>query len=112
MSMVVSAPWEGHIGYATTVAFRYGGEKAGNEIGFAEARQKTKGSACWAGTDEDAVTIPLTVRKVWVEGVRHRVRGSIAYAGVTQDWMKPMRDVFDGVMGSQDVNICGEQPEG
>jgi len=110
MSMTVTAPWEGHTGYVTTVVFRYGGEKAGNEIGFAEARKKTKGSACWAGTGEDAVTMPLTVRKVWVQGVRHRVRGSIAYADVTQDWMKPMRDVWDGVMGSQDVNICGEQP--
>ena len=110
MSMTVTAPWEGHTGYVTTVVFRYGGEKVGNEIGFAEARKKTKGSACWAGTGEDAVTMPLTVRKVWVQGVRHRVRGSIAYADVTQDWMKPMRDVWDGVMGSQDVNICGEQP--
>lgn len=45
-------------------------------------------------------------------GVRHRVRGSIAYAGVTQDWMKPMREVRHGVVGSQDVNICGEPPEG
>ncbi|CAI9404244.1 hypothetical protein [Nocardioides sp. T2.26MG-1] len=43
-------------------------------------------------------------------GVRHRVRGSIAYADVTQDWMKPVRDVWDGVPGSQDVNVCGEQP--
>ena len=61
--------------------------------------------------DADAVTIPLTVRKVWVEGVRHRVRGSIAFANVTQDWMKPMRTVWDGILGSQEVNICGEQPK-
>lgn len=112
LSMTVTAPWEGHTGYVTTVAFRYGGMKAGDEVGFREARQKSRASACWAGTGEDAVTIPLTVRKVWVEGVRHRVRGSIAYAGVTQEWMVPMRAVWDGVMGSQDVNVCGEQPKG
>jgi hypothetical protein len=109
MSMTVDAPWEGHTGYVTTVAFRYAGERPGHEVGFAEARSKSKGSACWAGTKADEVTIPLTVRKVWVEGVRHRVRGTIAYAAVTQDWMVPMRDVWDGVMGSQDVNICGER---
>lgn len=109
MSMTVIAPWEGHTGYLTTVAFRYGGEKPGDEVGFRDARSKSKGSACWAGTDTDEVTVPLTVRKVWVEGVRHRVRGSIAYASVTQDWMVPMRDVWDGVMGSQDVNVCGER---
>ena len=110
MSMTVTAPWEGHTGYVTTVAFRYGGEKVGDEVGFREARSKSMASACWAGTDADAVTIPLTVRKVWVEGVRHRVRGSIAYAAVTQDWMVPMRQVWDGVMGSQDVNVCGKRP--
>ena len=110
MSMVVTAPWEGHTGYVTTVAFRYGGEQVGDEVGFREARSKSRASACWAGTDADAVTIPLTVRKVWVEGVRHRVRGSIAYAAVTQDWMVPMRQVWDGVMGSQDVNVCGKRP--
>lgn len=107
MSMTVVAPWEGHTGYITTVAFRYGGQQPGDEVGFAEARSKGKGSACWAGTDAEEITIPLTVRKVWVEGVRHHVRGSIAYASTTQDWMVPMRDVWDGVMGSQDVNVCG-----
>jgi hypothetical protein len=109
MSMTVTAPWEGHTGYVTTVAFRYGGMQPGDEVGFREARSKSKASACWAGTKADEVTIPLTVRKVWVEGVRHRVRGSIAYAAVTQDWMVPMRDVWDGVMGSQDVNVCGKR---
>lgn len=112
LSVTVTAPWEGHTGYMTTVAFRYGGKKPGTEVGFGEAREKTKASACWAGTSEDAVTVPLTVRKVWVDGVRHRVRGSIAFANVTQDWMKPMRDVWDGVMGSQEANICGERPQG
>jgi hypothetical protein len=109
MSMEVGTPWEGHTGYVTTLAFRYGGERAGDPISFTEARSKSKGSACWAGTTEDTVTIPLTIRKVWVEGVRHRVRGTIAFASVTQDWMVPMRDVWDGVMGSQDVNVCGER---
>jgi hypothetical protein len=109
MSVTVAAPWEGHTDYVTTIAFRYGGERPGDEVGFREARSKTKGTACWAGTNADAVTLPVTVRKVWVQGVRHRVRGSIAYASVTQDWMVPMRDVRHGVLGSQDVNICGER---
>ena len=108
MSASIGTPWEGQTGYVTTVAFRYGGEQIGDEIGFHEARGKTKGSACWAGTTDDAVTIPLTIRPVWVDGVHRHVRGTIAYANVTQDWMVPMRDVWDGVMGSQDVNICGE----
>ncbi len=109
MSMTLTAPWEGHTGYLTTVAFRYGAEQPGDEVGFREARSKHRGSACWAGTNADEMTIPVTVRKVWVQGVRHRVRGSIAYASVTQDWMVPMRDVWHGVLGSQDVNVCGKR---
>ena len=108
MSMTVVAPWEGHTGYLATVVFRYGGKRPGTEVGFGEARAKTMGTACWAGTTAREVTLPVTVRKVWVQGVRHRVRGSIAYANTTQDWMVPMREVWDGVMGSQDVNVCGE----
>ncbi|HEY0950581.1 hypothetical protein [Nocardioides sp.] len=112
MSAVVTAPWEGHTGYVTTVVFRYRGERPGDPVGFREARRKAKGTACWGGTAEEEVTIPLTVRKVRVMGLRHEVAGSIAYADTTQIWMKPMRRVLHGVMGSQDVNVCGEQPEG
>jgi len=112
MSMTVEAPWEGHTGYITQTVFRHGGKRVGDEVGFKEARSKTRGAGCWAGTRDAEVTIPLTVRKVWVQGLRHRVRGSIAYADVTQDWMVPMRQVWDGVMGTQDVPICGVQPRG
>lgn len=110
MSVDVRAPWEGATGYVTNVVFRYGGEQPGDEVGFREARGKSMASACWAGTRADEVTIPLTVRKVRVEGVRpHKVPGSIAYTSVTQEWMKPMRKVWGGVMGSQDLNICGKR---
>jgi len=34
------------------------------------------------------------------------VDGSIAFVPTTQSWLKPMREVWDGVLGSQDVNIC------
>lgn len=112
MSMTVEAPWEGHTGYITQAVFRYGGKKVGDEVGFREARSKSKGAPCWAGTRDTHVTVPVTVRKVWVQGVRHRVRGSIAYTTVTQEWMVPMRDVWDGVLGTQDVQICGERPRG
>jgi hypothetical protein len=107
MSVLVRAPWEGHTGYVTTVAFHYGGFEVGEDVSFTEARHQRKASACWEGTRRDAVTIPLTVRKVRVEGVRHEVNGSIAYVDTTQSWLDPMRRVWRGVMGSQDLNVCG-----
>ena len=106
MTTTVIAPWEGHTGYLTTVAFRYAGKGVGDAVTFRQARHKRRASACWEGTRRDAVTIPLVVRRVMVRGVRHRVRGSIAYTRSTQAWGLPMRRAFRGVLGSQDFDIC------
>lgn len=107
MSATVRAPWEGHTGYVTTVAFRYGGEDLADRVTFKEARKKKKASACWEGTRRDEVTIPLVVRQVRVQGVHEEVDGSIAFVRKTQSWLDPMRRAPHGVLGSQDVNVCG-----
>jgi hypothetical protein len=106
MSVAVTAPWEGHTGYRTTVAWRYNGERVGDTVTLAEAVTKKKASACWEGVRSRAVTVPLVVEKVRVRGVRKKVAGSIAFVPTTESWLKPMREVWDGVLGSQDVNIC------
>lgn len=107
MSATVRAPWEGQTGYATTVAWRYNGERVGDPITLEEAVTKRRASACWEGVRRRAVTVPLVVEQVEVDGVRARVPGSIAFVPTTEGWQKPMREVWDGVLGSQDVNICG-----
>jgi hypothetical protein len=106
LSMTVVAPWEGRTGYLTTVAFRYGHEQVGDEVTFREARRKKWASACWEGTRRNAVTIPVVVREVMVQGVKKRVKGSIAYLPTTQAWLPPMREVRRGVLGSQEINTC------
>jgi len=106
MSVTVRAPWEGHTGYATTVAFRYNGERVGDEVTLEEAVTKRRASACWEGTRRRNVTIPLVVEEVEVDGVHGRVPGSIAFVPETLSWLNPMRRVHEGVLGSQDVNIC------
>lgn len=83
MSVAIKAPWEGHTGYRTTLAWRYNGELQGDEV-----------------------TLPIVVEKVRVRGVKKMVAGSIAFVPTTQSWLRPMREVWDGVLGSQDVNIC------
>ena len=109
LSVTVDAPWDGHLSAVTTVAFRYRDFQPGDRVGFRQARNQDQGSGCWRGTKDDAVIIPLTIREVRVDGVHGRVDGSIAYAQVTQEAMAPMRDVYDGVLASQDVNICGKR---
>jgi hypothetical protein len=106
MSVTVRAPWEGHTGYATTVAWRYAGERVGDTVTLEEAVTKKKASACWEGVRSREVTIPLVVEKVRVDGVRKKVAGSIAFVPTTQSWLPPMREVWGGVLGSQEVNIC------
>ena len=106
MSVTVDAPWEGQTGYATTVAWRYNGEQVGDEVTLEEAVTKKKASACWEGVRRRSVTVPLVVEEVEVDGVRGRVPGSIAFVPETQAWLTPMRKARDGVLGSQDVNIC------
>ncbi|WP_372727722.1 hypothetical protein [Nocardioides sp.] len=106
MTATVVAPWEGHTGYLTTVAFRYAGKSVGEQVTFRQARHQRRASACWEGTRRDAVTIPLVVRRVRVQGVQERVPGSIAYTPSTQAWLSPMRRAFRGVLGSQDFDVC------
>ena len=106
MSVTVKAPWEGHTGYATTVAWRYNGELVGDTVTLEQAVTKKRASACWEGVRRRAVTVPLVVEEVEVDGVHERVPGSIAFVPTTQSWPPPMREVWDGVLGSQDVNIC------
>lgn len=107
MSATVRAPWEGQTGYVTTVAWRYNGKAVGDAVTLAEAVTRKRASACWDGTRRRDVTVPLVVEQVEVEGVRRTVPGSIAFVPTTASWQKPMREVVAGVLGSQDVNICG-----
>ena len=106
MSVAVKAPWEGWTGYRTTVAWRYNGDVQGDTVTVEQAVTKKKASACWEGVRTREVTVPLVVEKVRVDGVKNEVDGSIAFVPTTQSWLRPMREVWDGVLGSQDVNIC------
>ena len=106
MSVTVKAPWEGHTGYATTVAWRYGGKLVGDTVTLEEAVTKRRASACWEGIRRGQLNLPLVVEEVEVDGVHGRVPGSIAFVPTTSSWLPPMRRTVDGVLGSQDVNIC------
>jgi len=106
LSVTVRAPWEGQTGYLTTVAWRYNGKLQGDPVTLEEAVTRKKASACWEGVRRPDVTVPLVVEEVEVDGVHGRVPGSIAFVPETQSWLHPMREVRDGVLGSQDVNIC------
>jgi hypothetical protein len=106
MSVTVRAPWEGHTGYVTTVAWRYNGEHVGDAVTLEEAVTKRRAAACWEGVRARRHTVPLVVEEVEVQGVHERVPGSIAFVPTTQSWIAEMRRAPGGVLGSQDVDVC------
>ena len=107
MSMTVTAPWEGRTGYVTEAVFRYAGKTTGDPVSFAEARSARRASGCWDGTNASELTLDLVVRKVRVQGVAGPTRGTIAYLPTTDRWQRPMQRVHRGVLGTQDVDLCG-----
>lgn len=110
LSVSVIAPWEGHTGYVTNVAFKYGNTATGEVITVDRAQAKQRASACWAGTHARRTTLRLITARVSVEGVDGEpTPGTLAFAKVTQRALVPMRTAYDGVLGSQDVNICGKR---
>jgi hypothetical protein len=106
ITATVTAPWEGATGYTTIVAFRYAGHRPGDAVSFHDARGQHRGSPCWGGTNQAALTLPLTVRQVRVPGTTGPAAGTIAFADVTQQWLKPMMRAGKGVLGSQEVITC------
>jgi hypothetical protein len=106
ISITAYGPWEGTTGYTAVVAFRYAGQKVGDPVAFTTARAASKGSPCWGGTSSKDLTIPLTVRKVRTGGTTGPTTGTIAFAKVTQSWLRPMERADRGILGSQEVIPC------
>ncbi len=106
MQVLLDAPWEGHLGYRTTVVLRYGGEQAGEAMTLEEARDKTRASSCFEGTSREKVVLPVEVHRVDVPGVHGEVPGTLAYTATALPWLTPMGRTVDGVLGSQDLRVC------
>ncbi|MCD4524968.1 hypothetical protein [Nocardioides sp. cx-173] len=109
LSVSVAAPWEGRTNYVTHVAFRYRKAPVGEAVTVAQARRKQWASACWAGTEDRRTTLRVITRKVTVPGVHGPTAGTLAFVRTTQRAMAPMRRAHNGVLGSQDVNVCGRR---
>ena len=110
MTMTVRAPWESSngipTGYVTTTVFRYRGESPGSSVDLASARTHKRAFGCWAGTDQAAKTLRVTVRKVRVHGTTGMTDGSIAWLKVQGRTWKPAERAVRGVLGTQDVLVC------
>jgi hypothetical protein len=103
MSVRVEPPWiTAPVVSDTNVVWRYAGKAIGDSIGLKEARTKRRGSGCWAGTVNEAVTLTIKVRRV----SRFGQPGAIAWAPVTESFVPPMERTRRGVLVSDDVLAC------
>jgi hypothetical protein len=103
MSIRVEPPWfTAPVALDTNVVWRYAGVSIGDSIGFMEARTKRRGSGCWAGTVNEAVTLTIRVRRVSRAGRP----GAIAWAPVTESFLRPMETTHRGVLLTDDVLAC------
>lgn len=103
MSVRVEPPWITEpVLSDTNVVWRYAGKAIGDSIGFTEARSKRRGSGCWAGTVNEAVTLTIKVRRV----SRYGRPSAIAWAPVTESFVPPMERTRRGVLVSDDVLAC------
>ncbi|RYB90023.1 hypothetical protein EUA93_20955 [Nocardioides oleivorans] len=113
LSLTLTAPWERRLGYVTAVAMRYAGTRPGDTVGYRDARAERRASACWGGTTEQSFDMTIHTRKVRVDGVAPgKVPGTLAWARTTPSWLAPMRRVWNGVMGEQDIDFCEPPAEG
>lgn len=106
MQVLLDAPWEGHLGYRTTVVLRYAGEQAGDPMTLEEAQDKSRASSCFGGTSRDRLVLPVETHRVDVQGVHEEVPGTLAHLSEAVPWLSPMDRTVDGVLGSQDVRVC------
>lgn len=108
LSITVFAPWDGGSGAVPAVVFRYEGLHVGDAVTNDVARHKKHASSCWAGTDQDAFTLPITVvRAKATDPAGHKIRTPRAFTPTTRRWEPPMSRVWKGISGTQDAIYCG-----
>lgn len=107
MSITVQAPWDGGIGAVPNVVFRYAGKQPGDTVTRAEAAKAKRAAGCWVGTEDAAITIPITVAHARTKAVdgspTHTPR---AYTPTTLEWYAPNMRTYRGIIANQDAFYC------
>lgn len=111
MSVAVTGTWEATSphpsGFQAIATLRYRGVAAGEQVTFAEARAKRRGSACFPGTTADRLVLRLNARKVRVAGNGGPALTTLAWADPqTRTMAGTQARVYRGVLGTQDIVPC------
>ena len=106
-SFTVTAPWEGQTDGVTNVVLG-GKTPPGTLISVARATHRTKGTACWAGTQDGKAIIRVTVIRRNLAGAGNtKVVFPIAWATPTVATVGPLSPTLGkGLLGNQDMYFC------
>ncbi|MDP2288860.1 MAG: hypothetical protein Q8M73_09900 [Actinomycetota bacterium] len=106
-SFTVSAPWEGDTDGMTNIVLG-GKTPPATLISVARATNRTKATACWAGTQDNQAIIRVTVIRRNLGGMGDKkVVFPIAWASPTVATVGPLtKTLGKGLLGNQDMFFC------
>ncbi len=97
----------------TLIVFQYKGAAPGDVITKSQAKTYRRGSACWAGTADEAAQIRVRVRSVWgpafapdEKNPPTRARQPLAWVVPTQQAAAPYWPLFKGALQAQGNPSC------
>lgn len=106
LSITVSAPWDGGVGAVPVVAFRYSGRQIGSAVTPAQAQGSRAGDACFAGTAERTLTLPITVVRIPATNPPgDPIVTPLAFTSVTEPWIGSTQRAFHGQLATQDAAV-------
>lgn len=106
-SFTVSAPWEGLTDGMTNIVLG-GGFKVGQVLTTAQATNRKRATACWAGTQASQARMHVTVVRRMMHGDMNKpVVFPIAWASPTVATVGPLsKTLGQGLLGNQDMYFC------
>jgi hypothetical protein len=109
MSFNLDASWQVDINAIPVIVTQYQGFQPGQRVTRQQAMAAKRATACWAGTAEPAVTLRLTVRRVWLpgfpEGTR-RTKAPLAWLVPTAASTGGFSRTSRGVIAQQEAWYC------
>ncbi len=108
MSFNLVARWPVDIDAVPVIVTQYEGYQPGQRVTKRKAKAAKQATACWAGTASPAVTLRVTVRRVWLPGMEVGTKTKVPLA-----WMVPTAEAagsfgqaVKGTIAQQEAWYC------
>lgn len=109
MSFNLDARWRVDINAMPVIVTQYKGTQPGQRVTKRQAKAFAQATGCWAGTTSSAVTLRVTVRRVWMPGFPEgskRAKVPLAWMVPTAETTGGFDQAFKGVIAQQEAWYC------